>query len=136
MTEVRPARRLTSNCLRQALRAFIVPPICKSFQVISIRALWDAKKRDEELAEDLIAVKRRQLEILLGRHSNIVSFVSCITGVQIKSKKREEMREKMADFLAEVDDEELPSPSFFSRVAILVMSPSTCSIKEKKKFFK
>ena len=108
MTEVRPARHLTSNCLRQAIRAFSVPPMCKSFQVISIQTLWDAKKRDEELAEDLTAVKRRQLEILLSCHSNIVSFVSCITGVEAKSKKKEEMREKMADLLAEIDDKELP----------------------------
>ncbi len=58
MASQRPARRLGSKTLSQALENFVVPLVAKSYSVISVRALWNARKKDEELAKCLVAMKK------------------------------------------------------------------------------
>ena len=94
MADLRPTRRLTSKTIEQALRAFVVPDISKSFSVVSIRVLWRTIRRHEEIAERMIAVKRRQLELLLSKHNDVRCIWSCITGIEEKFKEGEE--EKIA----------------------------------------
>ena len=80
----RPARRLGSKTISQALEKFIVPLIASICSVISFRVLWNTLGRDETMAENLIAVKRRQLEMLLREHANTWIIWSCVTGIEMK----------------------------------------------------
>ncbi len=59
----------------------------EGYSVISVRALWNAKKNDEELAKCLFAAKRRQLEIVLRSLGNILLVWTRITGIEVKSFK-------------------------------------------------
>ena len=88
MAAQRPARRLGSKTLSQALQNFVVPVVAKSYSVMSIRVLWDAKKKDEQLAECLIAMKRRQLEMLLRSQFQTMVIWTCITGIEVKKWKK------------------------------------------------
>ena len=72
MLGFRPSRRLTSKALCNALRAFVVPVVTKLYSVICLRALCDAYKNEESLAEEMIPVKRRQFEMLLGKISEVL----------------------------------------------------------------
>ena len=87
MASQRPTRRLGSKTLSQALENFIVPVVAKAYSVISVRALWNAKKNDEELAKCHLAAKRRQLEIVLRSLRNILLVWTCITGIEVKPFK-------------------------------------------------
>ncbi len=80
----RPARRIGSKTISQALEKFIVPLIASICSVISFRVLWNTLGRDETMAENLIAVKRRQLELLLPKHANTWIIWSCVTGIEVK----------------------------------------------------
>ena len=95
MGENRPVRRLSSKTLTQALRAFVVPEVTRSHLVVSIRALWSTRPCDETVTENLLPVKRRQLELILRDHNNIHLIVSCITGIEVKkTKKKREKRDE------------------------------------------
>ena len=95
MGENRPVRRLSSKTLTQALRAFVVPEVTRSHLVVSIRALWSTRPCDETVTENLLPVKRRQLEFILRDHNNIHLIVSCITGIEVKkTKKKREKRDE------------------------------------------
>ncbi len=83
MGENRPVRRLSSKTLTQALRAFVVPEVTRSHLVVSIRALWRTRPCDETVTENLLPVKRRQLELILRDHKNIHVILSCITGIEV-----------------------------------------------------
>ena len=104
MPGFRPSRRLTSKTIYNALRAFVVPVITKNYSVVCLRALWDAQKNDETLAEQMIPVKRRQLEMLLGRNSDIMIIWSCITGIE--EGKAKEKNKKSSRTKRKRDDEE------------------------------
>lgn len=86
MASSRTVRRLTSRTIKQALGAFIIPLITQMYDVISVRTLWDAKPRDDGVAEELIAVKRRQLELLLREKEVIQIMWTCVTGIEEKKK--------------------------------------------------
>ena len=114
MPGFRPSRRLSSKTIHNALRAFVVPVISKNYSVVCLRALWDAQKNDETLAEQMIPVKRRQLEMLLGRNSDILIIWSCITGIEEvkakekkkKSSKKKRKRDDEGETEEETGDEE------------------------------
>ncbi len=57
MASQRPATRLGSKTLSQALENFIVRVVAKRYSVVSVRALWNAKNNDEELAKCLVVAK-------------------------------------------------------------------------------
>ncbi len=86
MASSRPVRRLTSRTIKQALGAFIIPLITQRYDVISVRALWDAKPRDDRVAEEMNAVKRRQLELLLTEKEVIQIMWTYVAGIEEKKK--------------------------------------------------
>ncbi len=79
-----PARRMGSKTISQALEKLIVPLIASICSVISFRVLWNTLGRDEGMAENLIAVKRQQVGLLLREHSNMWIIWSCVTSIQVK----------------------------------------------------
>ena len=70
----RPHQRLNSNIIKNALKAYIVPPFCKSYQICAVRAFWQNR--------DSIWGTRRQLEEILNDDERVVAFFSCITAKQ------------------------------------------------------
>ena len=73
------------------MKAYIVPPFCKSYQICAVRAFW--QKRDS------IWGKRRQLEEILNDDERVVAFFSCITAKQQdqRGKKRKRNEESPRD---------------------------------------
>ena len=101
---LRPSRRLTSKTIYNALRAFVVQVIANNYLLVCLRALWDAQENDETLVEQIIPVKRKQLEMLLGRNSDIMIIWSCITGIE--EGKAKEKSKKSSRTKRKRDDEE------------------------------
>ena len=58
-------RQLTSVVLRQALKAFVVPSVVKSYNIVAIRAVWHTNDDDRQLTHMQICPKRTQLELIL-----------------------------------------------------------------------
>ena len=79
-TLVKPNRRLASNTLKQALRAFIIPVVADRYHVFTVRVLWKVEKNHIYKANEQVTAKRRQLELLLEQSDEIILFISCITG--------------------------------------------------------
>lgn len=77
-----PRRQLTSVMLRQSLKAFIVPPVLKSYEVVAIRAVWHTDDDDRRETELHISPKRRQIELLLQEDNRVMLYVSAITGLE------------------------------------------------------
>ena len=61
-------------------------------------------KNNETLAEQMIPKKRRQLEMLLGRNSDIMIIWYCITGIE--EVKAKEMNKKSSRKKRKRDDDE------------------------------
>ncbi len=74
MASQRPAIRLGSKTLSQALENFIVRVVAKAYSVISVRALY-AKNNDEELAKCLVAAKEDSWKSCCG-----VWKIYCLSG--------------------------------------------------------
>ena len=74
-----PNSTLRSPVLRNALKAYVVPPFLKNYNIVALRALWDKERMP------VIWKKRREMEIILLANDNIVAFFSCITALQEKS---------------------------------------------------
>ena len=80
-------RQLTSVVLRQALKAFVVPLVVKSYNIIAIRAVWHTNDDDRQLTHIQICPKRTQLELILQEDPNIVLYISAITGLEKQKPK-------------------------------------------------
>ena len=81
-TTAPPKRQLTSTMLKQTLKAFVVPPIVKSSNVVSIRAVWHTIDDDRRLTHLQIAAKKKQLEMILETEEKVMLFVSAVTGLE------------------------------------------------------
>ena len=73
-----PKRQLTSTVLKQTLKAFVVPPIVKSYNVVAIRAVWHT-------IDD--SCKKKQLEMILETEEKVMLFVSAVTGLEKEKQK-------------------------------------------------
>ena len=76
---------LRDSSLKRALTAYIIPIVCKKYQVIAVRALFDSK---------LIWGKRIELEKILESNEKVVAFFSAITALDKhvgKKRKATEM---------------------------------------------
>ena len=69
---ITPTRQLTSVVLQQALKAFVVPPLVKSCNIVAIGAVWHTNDDDRQLTHMQICPKRTQLELILQEDPNIV----------------------------------------------------------------
>ena len=89
-----PKRQLTSTVLKQTLKAFVVPPVVKSYNVVAIRAVWHTIDDDRRLTHLQIAAKKKQLEMILETEEKVMLFVSAITGLE---KERPKTKKQTAD---------------------------------------
>jgi hypothetical protein len=71
---------LKDSGLKRALKAYIVPPLIKKYQVVSIRALFNSKT---------LWGKRIQLENILKDNDKIVAFFSSVTATQTFARPQE-----------------------------------------------
>ena len=84
---VGPQRQLRDKTLKDALRAFVVTPIARSYHVFAVRALWETE--DEAKVQQVISGKRRELEEVFETNTDVVMFVDCIQSFEVrKGKKR------------------------------------------------
>ena len=101
-------RQLTSVLLRQALKAFVVPPVVNSYNIVAIRAIWHRNDDDRQLTHMQICPKRTQLELILQEDPNIVLYISAITGLEKqkpKGKKTVAMSNDTEDLLNELSQD-------------------------------
>ena len=102
---VKPKRRLASNTLKQALRAFIVPVVADRYNVFTVRVLWKVEKNHIYKANEQVNAKQRQLELLLEQNDEIILFISCITGQEKGAlTKRKRKQEQDSDDDGKSDD--------------------------------
>ena len=59
----RPARQLNATTISNALTHILVPTVCNNYQILAFRVLYDVQNINT--AEELIGVRRRELEISL-----------------------------------------------------------------------
>ena len=112
-----PQTTLRCQPLRTALKAYIVPPFARTYNVIAIRALWSM---DRLPSSESIWQKRRELEVILLSNDNIVAFFSCITALVERRKRKKRRYENYQsddeDDIIDDEDEEkvnLPGLSFW-----------------------
>lgn len=79
----KPQRELRSDVLKNALKTYIVSPLCKSYQACAVRALWN-----EETSALDIWKQRKTLENKLFSMEKVVAFVSSFTAIESKSGKK------------------------------------------------
>ena len=79
-----PRRELREKTLERALKTYIVPPFCRKYQVIALRALWNMESSEE----NVIWGKRIAMENILDGNLHVVAFFSCITAMQSKGNKK------------------------------------------------
>ena len=77
-----------SFMLRQALKAFVVPPVVKSYNIVAVRAVWHTNDDDQQLTHMQICPKRTQLELILQEDPNIALYISAITGLKKQKLNR------------------------------------------------
>ena len=75
-TTAPPKRQLTSTMLKQTLKAFVVPPIVKSSNVVAVRAVWHTIDDDRRLTYLQITAKKKQLEMISETADKAMLFVS------------------------------------------------------------
>ena len=63
MSQFKGRNSLRSNMLKRALKSYIIPPVLKKYQVISLSALWD----DDQPEENRIWLKRKMSDKKNGR---------------------------------------------------------------------
>ena len=114
--EFKPQPTLRSTVLKNALKAYVVPPFSQKYQVVAVRCLW-SYERSPDCDSTNIWSKRRELEFLLANNDKIVAFFSSITALQKKQlpKKRciedsDESEEKEEE---EVRESNLPGLAFW-----------------------
>ena len=78
---------LTDSALKRSLKAYIVPPFIKKYQVVSVRTLFQHKS---------LWLKRTQLESILKENDKIVAFFSSVTALN-KSKRKNSQPRKYFD---------------------------------------
>ena len=62
---------------------------------MSLRATWRANYKDKDLAENLIASKRRNLDEKLAKIEGVHFFFSSITGARTNAKTSRKEKEKL-----------------------------------------
>ena len=74
---------LTDSALKRSLKAYIVPPFIKKYQVVSVRTLFSHKS---------LWLKRTQLENILKENEKVVAFFSCVTALNKPKRKSTQAR--------------------------------------------
>ncbi|XP_057293352.1 uncharacterized protein LOC130621979 [Hydractinia symbiolongicarpus] len=97
-------RQLRSEVLKRALKACIVQPVIRKYQVVAVRAMWGS----DVDAREVIWGKRMQMENILLSNEQVSCFFSCIT-YMARPRKRKSMRnegeeEEEADSSSEGDN--------------------------------
>ena len=79
--DFKPTKELQSNPLKRCLRRYVVPPLTRNYQVVSIRAMLP-----DDTVEGALWVLRRALEKKLNGTECVRAFISCITGLMRKGE--------------------------------------------------
>ena len=67
---------------KQTLKAFVVPSIVKSYNVVAIRGVWHTIDDDIRLTHLQIAARKKQLEMILETEEKVMLFISAVTGLK------------------------------------------------------
>ena len=72
--EFKPQRQLSSNVIKNALKAYVVGTLTSKYQVCTVRSL-----RVDGVSKEKIWITRRLLGSFLEENPYVVCFFSCIT---------------------------------------------------------
>ena len=108
MALVKPNRRLASNTLKQALRAFVVPVVSERYNVVALRVLWKVENNHIWKANEQVAPKRKQLETLLDKKRGGDTFYKLHYGAR---KRKLSCSDKKRKRSKDSDSEEKNVPS-------------------------
>ena len=102
-----PNSQIRSAILKNALKAYVVQPIIRFYNIIAVRCLWS-----EEESDKTTWVKRRLIELLLDKEPRVIVHVSCITALVKKNSSK-----RKHDSSDDEDDTTVPCTSERTRQA-------------------